>query len=248
MKSLRSSVIAVSILLMLLAFGCDSQGLLHRTVELSIPIHPWESNSGRQFWYNLEIFGNNCRSSLFVPQGTRSVTIRIPLGEAVTALAYPMGSGTPQGAWISPETGRQPVKMNQMDGVILESLTKIDNCWNDLNYPKLAEMARQKTMDFREIARLKLIEDIANGEINSDSIRLKKSTRIDHLELPSGLWYGEFAIDGSIYSSASQKPSISMNTGTRRYYNFQRNLVLSIFFADDGKWNSTITAGLIPFD
>ncbi|MDD4396344.1 MAG: hypothetical protein PHT39_02080 [Sphaerochaetaceae bacterium] len=240
----RRMLILAAMTIIALAFsGCS--GLQSRRVAVVIPNHPWEEAGGLTIWHDLEIHTSEGIENCYIGPGQRTVDVVIPLGEPVIVLAYPLGQGSPFGAWLSPGTGDTPVMMTQMDGVLLENFCRVDGCWNDLNYEKLASIIVSQTSDYRQPDRMRLLEDAANGRLKESSVLLREKIEVKDLEIPSGLWHPEFARDGNLYVSRSQEPSIRMYPGTVRYYNFQLRLMLSIHVKEDGSFESSISEGLI---
>lgn len=240
----RIPLLAAALAVLVLA-GCRPLEL--RTVDIEIPPHPWEEASGRRLWYNLVVEGEGFKSHLHVDGDTRALAIEIPLGRPVVVLAFPLGTASPMGGWISPETGKGPVALSQRDGLLLEAFARVEGSWAEVGYPALVEEIRKKTDDFRKVDKPRIVADAADGRLRRSSVALNKAVEARDLELPSGRWVSEFWEGSTLLASLGRNPVAALYPGEERFYCFERDLMATFVVGRKGtSWDSAISAGLIP--
>jgi len=214
---------------------CCTQFNLSRTIEVTIPSHPWEEASGRRLWYTLRWTDGNCVRSVHVGQDQRTVEISALAGNTVVIAAYPLGDLNPFGAVLTPVDRNGLVQLNQNDGVVAALLLDIDvEISKRLNYGLIRERMLEITDDFRLIEHVSLLRDIQNGELSDSSFSLSQVHEIGPFALPNGVWESEYSRDPAIISSDSFSCPVKLPDGVFRFLNAETLMELVLIVDENG--------------
>ena len=210
-----------------------------RTVSFRIPQHPWESVCGKKLWYTLRWTDGESVSSIHLSQDERTVTVEVPPGRTVLAVAYPLGDMSPFGAVITPEDSNANVLMTQEDGAFVNMLIDMNSqVLGMLDYGLIQEQMRRKTDDIRRIEDISLIRDIQNGELSESSLKLAPCFDVQSFALSNGIWESEFLRDPSIVATDGMGSPVSLPAGVYRFLNVEDEMVLVLIVDRDGAFYS----------
>jgi hypothetical protein len=245
MKKRKISYV-LPLLAALLVFQACSIARPERTLEVSIPVHPWESVSGNKLWYTLRwTYGDEVRSA-YVPSDERNVSISVPAGETVLIAAFPLGDMSPFGAAVTPLDTDPTVVLSQNDGIMAGELLDVDRVVTSrLNYDELASDMRSMTDDFRNIEKVTLLRDLQNGVLSETSLKLVAPFGVDPFALPNGIWTSEFTRDPAIYVTEGLSAPMQMPEGVFRYLNTEMDRVLVLIVDSAGNSYSYLKQNLI---
>lgn len=211
----------------------------NRTVSFRIPQHPWESVCGKKLWYTIRWTDGESVSAIHLSQDERTVTVEVPPGRTVMAVAYPLGDMSPFGAVITPEDFNANVLMTQDDGTFVNMLIDMDSqVLGMLDYGLIQKQMRKKTDDIRRIEDVSLIRDIQNGELSESSFKLAPCFDLEPFALSNGIWESEFLRDPSIVATEGMGNPISLPAGVYRFLNVEDQMVLVLIVDRDGAFYS----------
>ena len=230
----------------LLVFQACSIARPERTLEVTIPTHPWESVSGEKLWYTLRwTYGDEVRSA-YVSSDERSVRISVPAGETVLIAAFPLGDMSPFGAAVTPLDSDSAVVLSQNDGVVVGELLDVDRVVTSrLNYDVLSSDMHALTDDFRNIEKVTLLRDLQNGVLSDTSLRLVAPFGVDSFALPNGIWTSEFTCDPAVFVTEGLSAPMQMPEGVFRYLNTEMDRVLVLIVDSAGNSYSYLRQNLM---
>ena len=243
---IRKIVYVLPLLAALLVFQACSIARPERTLEVTIPAHPWERASGKKLWYTLRwTYGDEVRSA-YVSSEERNVRISVPAGETVLIAAFPLGDLSPFGAAITPLDSDSAVVLSQNDGVVVGELLDVDRVVTSrLNYDELSSDMHTMTDDFRNIEKVSLLRDLQNGVLSDSSLRLVAPFGVDAFALPNGIWTSEFIIDPALYATEGLSTPMEMPEGVFRYLNTEMDRVLVLIVDSAGNSYSYLKQNLM---
>lgn len=217
-----------------------------RALDIVIPVHPWESVSGKGLWYTLRwTYGEEVRS-MYVPSGEREMTVYVPAGETVLVAAFPLGEMSPFGAAVTPmDTGRTVV-LTQNDGVVVGELLDIDRmATSRLNYTLVAEAMRSKTGDFRCIDKVPFLRDLQNGVLTEASLKPVALFDVEGFAAANGIWTSEFISDPGLFVADGMTSPMQLPEGVFRYLNTEMDRVLVLIVDSAGSTYSYLRQNLM---
>ena len=225
---------AVLIVLLTLA-GCSAEKTLYRSVQIVIPLHPWEENK-TSMWYNLVWNEGTSNKSVFVDNSTRTVSLRIPKSQTTYICAYPLGSLKPFGSAVTPLSEGNVFVLDQDKGVLAELLMGLEHpSALHVNFEKLVENAALLLEDYSLLDTETLLEHVYNGTLGKTSVVRTEPLRVTDLEFYSGTWIPENVHLESFYVDTDGKtPVLYLPQGVHRFLCPERNLEIRIVVSSDG--------------
>lgn len=230
------NIAVVAVLITLLAFaGCSAEKTLYRTVQVVIPLHPWEQDKA-SMWYDLVWNEGTGRKSVFVDNSTRTVSLRIPKSQTTYICAYPLGSLKPFGGAITPLSQGNVFVLDQDKGVFAELLQTLEHpSALHINFEKLVENAALLLEDYSLLDTETLIEDVYNGTLGKTSVVRTEPVKVTGLEFYSGTWIPENVHSEAFYVDIDGKiPVLYLPQGVHRFICHERELEIRIVVSSDG--------------
>lgn len=245
MKTRKVSCV-LPLLAALLVFQACSIARPDRTLEITIPSHPWESVSGKKLWYTLRwTYGDEIRSA-YVPSDERVLRISVPVGETVLIAAFPLGDMSPYGGAVTPLDGNKDVVLSQNEGVLVGELLDIDRVVTSrLNYDVLSSDMHAMTDDFRNIEKVTLLRDLQNGVLCETSLKPVAPFGVDTFALPNGIWTSEFLCDPALFVTDGLSAPMELPEGVFRYLNTDMDRVLVLIVDSAGNSYSYLRQNLM---
>ena len=213
MRKLIPLIFAVQILL-----SC-SNNISYRTVCVQIPQHPWEENTSKSLWYTVKWTNGKELESLHVDENTRTLSLKIPLGQTVYICAYPLGEMSPFACAVTPLSKKNDYLLNQNDGYLIQEIINLEEqVRSRINYPHLSKICFSKTEDFRTINKVDLLQDILNGKLNKSSVKIKSPVEVPPVSTLDGIWISENLSDNLVTVENRRTPQLFLNPGINRFY------------------------------
>jgi hypothetical protein len=230
----KSSAVAVLALLLCLA-ACTMERSQYRTVELVIPLHPWEED-GPSIWYNLVWNEGTETKTVFVDNTTRTVSLRIPRTQTTYICAYPLDSLKPFGTAITPLCSANVFALDQDKGVLAELLLGLEHpSALTVNFDRLVENAALELEDFGLVDPEILLEDVYNGNLSKKSIVRTEPVKVTGIEFYSGRWIPEsIHMEAFSVEAGETAPVMHLPQGVHRFYCRERSLEIRIVVSSDG--------------
>ena len=232
---MKKSAAAAVFLLLLCLCCCTVESPQYRTVELVIPLHPWEED-GPSMWYSLVWNEGTGTKTVFVDNSTRTVSLKIPRTQTTYICAYPLGSLRPFGTAVTPLSHSNVFALDQDKGVIAEILLSLEHPSElTVNFDRLVENASLELEDFSLIDPEILLEDVYNGDLSKKSIVRTEPVKVTGLEFYSGLWIPESIHQEAFSVEAGETaPVMYLSQGVHRFYCRERSLEIRIVVSSDG--------------
>ncbi len=229
---------AAALILLVLLVSC-SHVQIRRPMTFTIPVHPWESLSGKRLWYTFRWTDGETVNALHLNQDERSVTVDVLPGRTVFAAAYPLGEMSPFGAAVSPEDGGKAFLMTQEDGTLVDLLMDLEPAvLGMLNYSLVKSRILEKTDDLRMVDDRALIRDIQNGELTDASFKAVPCHAVGPFALANGIWEGERLRDPSLVSTEGMCGPVNLPAGVFRYLNIEDGMVMVLIVDREGAFYS----------
>lgn len=231
------SVLLIVLLCFVLLVSCSSE-IGSRTIEIIIPLHPWEKQSTGGMWYTLSWTDNGEIKTRHIDKNTRKTSISVHNGGTTVICAYPLDRLNPIGAMIGPADESETVTLNHEQGWFAGILINLDSRVSaSVNPSKIMKRAAEVTKDVRNLDRILFIKDVLNGKLSDSSFSLLNKTTVGPLIVPDGLWISENINDPSFISTDGQSPSFLLPAGTYSWY--CQKLELEYVISTDSEGNAT---------
>jgi len=241
----KSSAVAAVLLLFCLA-ACKIESPQYRTVELVIPLHPWEEN-GPSMWYDLVWNEGTETKTLFVDNTTRKVQLRIPRTQTTYICAYPLGALRPFGTAVTPLSRSNVFALDQDKGILAEILMGLEHpSALTVNFDRLVENATLVLEDFSLLDPEILLEDVYNGNLSKKSIVRTEPVKVAGMEFYSGCWIPEsIHLEAFSVEAGEKAPVLYLSQGVHRFYCRERGLEIRIVVSSDGVYRYERTSDMV---
>lgn len=230
-------LIAIILLLGVLCTTCEGGAWVEVVITDD---HPWETLSGRRFWYTLVYQGEQGLQQTQLGIGVRRIRLMVPYAKTVVFAAYPLGRGMPLGGAYSASKNCRTVELTAKKGALAEALLHVAKLWPDpiatISFDKLYNQVLTISTSGCTIDWNYLGKKIVEGAISVDSVRKGISADVELAQLPLGFWQCENSFFESFYAfSESSINLFNLPSGMMRYLNLDYGLELRIFIPDDEK-------------
>lgn len=231
-----------------LFLGCEQ----NLWIEVSLgEDHPWETLSGRRFWYTVVYQGPQGIEQQQLSIGVRTFRLLVPPASTCIIAAYPLGQGIPFGGAHHAQNDGKRVTLRLRDGPLAKNLLQIAHSWPEpvekVNFNRLSKEISY--VDSRGIAIdwNRLAHDLVNGELDSDSIHHSQLKDVDISDLLSGHWVAETHRIPSFYAFSSVVSDLGeLPPGIFRYLNLDAKMELRMVVPDDD--SQQVFWHLVPLD
>ena len=232
---MKNIAVAAALVVLSVFAGCSAEKALYRTVQVVIPLHPWEEDK-TCMWYDLVWNEGTSMKSVFVDNSTRTVSLRIPKSQTTYICAYPLGSLKPFGGAVTPLSQGNVFVLDQDKGFLSELLQTLEHpSALHVNFEKLVENTALLLEDYSLLDTETLIEDVYNGTLGTTSIVKTEPIKVTGLEFYSGTWIPESVHLESFYVDTDGKtPVLFLSEGVHRFLCPERDLEIRIVVSSDG--------------
>jgi len=234
----RFRLLFILLLLSSLIFLCSCTPERFITVVLSQD-HPWETASGRRFWYTLAwtgIDGEIFKTHLSI--GCRSVRVPVATGQSVIFAAYPLGTGIPLGGSYLALDERATVSLSVEEGPLADMLLSLSKRWPG----PVARVHTHHLLEYVEavdplglgIDWNLLATTIVEGELSGSQVRSLQPIELVLEGLPEGRWICEHAGYPALFGFCENPVVIKeLFPGLLRFVNLERNMELRLVVSED---------------
>ena len=231
-------ILSILLLSFSLFFLCSCEQERFITVVLAQD-HPWETASGRRFWYTLAwngVDGEISKTHLSI--GCRSVRVPVATGQSVVFAAYPLGTGIPLGGSYLAIDNKVDVSLTVEEGPLSDMLLSLSKRWP-------APVARVNThhlLDYIEavdplgigIDWNTLAKSIVEGEFSQAQVRGLEPIELVLEGLPEGRWICEHVGYPALFGYCENPVVIrELFPGLLRYVNMERDMELRLVVSGD---------------
>lgn len=204
-----------------------------RELNVIIPTHPWEIENSTKLWYSLVWTESGKLQKMYVSPETREVRISVASDRTVIICAYPLDDLRPFGFAVDPLYGKHTVTLDQNNGVLADIIINgALEVADSINFQNLSFRCSEVCDDFRYIEESNLLADILNGQLADSSVKKMNGFTLENIEVYDGTWIGESVFD--VYLDPAE---INLPVGVHKFYNPQRNMVMSLGINNDGSYS-----------
>lgn len=219
-------------------FLCSCTPERYITVVLSQD-HPWETASGRRFWYTLAWTGLDGEiSKTHLSIGCRSVRVPVATGQSVIFAAYPLGTGIPLGGSHLAIDTTETVSLSMEEGPLADMLLSLSKRWPG----PVARVNTHHLLDYIEavvpiglgVDWNLLAKAIVEGDLSREKVRSLPSVELVLDGLPEGRWICEHAGYPALFGFCENPVVIKeLFPGLLRYVNLERHMELRLLVSED---------------
>jgi hypothetical protein len=201
--------------------------------------HPWETASGRRFWYTLAwtgLDGEVMKTHLSI--GCRSVRVPVVLGQSVVFAAYPLGTGIPLGGSYLALDDDATVLLSMEEGPLADMLLSLSKRWPG----PVARVHTHHLLDYIEaedplgigIDWNHLAKSIVEGDLSSAHVMKLQPIELRLEGLPEGSWQCEHAGYPAVFGYCENPVVLTgLFPGVLRFVNLERGLELRLVVSED---------------
>jgi len=252
MKLIKFFLIIITILF--LAGVCLSCEFISSTQKITVMFSeksPWETAQDKDVWYLLrwnDPVTGICEK--YIPAGTVKTVIEVSKGSMVVLAAYPAGSGTPLGAFVSIDNtdsrkGTEAV-LSYLKGSAAEILLRAESFFigiiNGVNAEKLScTMEKIGDGDSWRVEKSELFWEILQRTLGADSVKQLGIFNMSLYAVPEGFWVSDTPLRPGFRVHYTGKIELSgFYQGTFKYLLPSENLMLVIIGQEsEGYWYIT---------
>ncbi|PKL14331.1 MAG: hypothetical protein CVV52_02330 [Spirochaetae bacterium HGW-Spirochaetae-8] len=235
-QALRLLSVLICISFLIILCSCEQE---HYITVVLAQDHPWETASGRRFWYTLvwnALDGEISKTHLSI--GCRSVRVPVVAGQSVVFAAYPLGTGIPLGGSYLAIDKKETVSLTVEEGPLADMLLSLSKRWPApvarVNTHRLVEYIEAVDPLGIGIDWNILAKSIVEGDFSSTQVRGLQSIELVLDGLPEGRWVCEHAGYPALFGYCENPVVIKeLFPGLLRYVNMERDMELRLVVSED---------------
>ena len=189
------------ILSLVVCLSCEFISSTHKITLIFSEKSPWETAQGKNVWYLLR--WNDSELGIcekYIPAGSMEAVIEVSKGAMTVLAAYPAGSGTPLGAFITVDStdihGGTRAALSYLRGSAAEVLLRAESFFpgiiEGVNAEKLScTMERVGGGDCWRVGKDELFWAVLQGTLGEASVKPLEQYDTFLYSIPEGLWVSD---------------------------------------------------------